>query len=602
MSTISQAKKLIEHIISYYRFIIKLTEGLLLDQWTLGKGTVKSEGSFYKLEENASLEYGAHEVKHTGRRPGIRRHNQANELTASSTENNLLSRIQKLTEETENSYSGDAERACQLKNGDSVVIVGGGYAGSIIAINFKKLNPDIEVKLIERRSEQACCHAGGRKTCKGCFGWIAATAVDKLADLGINVPPELVIGAVDKVEFKNISEPGSDGIFTDPPKPVIRRGLVISNGNGPAGLMRDKDISFTNFLRGEAEKLGVEIIPGLVRDIFVPQNPQNKAFVAYEDVDGTVPNKIILTADMVVNASGVNDPNIIATTRFERVNSQIKTERVDQPVKQHAAGVFEVMLKDQEIEKLRLSRKSFMYWYGMKGTEAILTIIKSINDTRMQGIEPQESQEFRKNWMTIVISPAENVLETIKDKALIRKKLTEMYYEFLARSGMSEVIGERVPQCRCLPNVPVEVSDYRTDNRYALVGDVIGNMKYKKNGIGVLIDYAERLAETAVCRGVSREALEKGTRKKALKTKYDNMVGSLVFKGAVLINQHPILVDLEKRLLSSSHAIRQLGSRIVIGNTEFETTYTGNILTTIKDLLRIKRLPIAGRVRSAMIH
>lgn len=514
----------------------------------------------------------------------------------------MLSKILSLTEKTDNNSRHDTKTACQLKDGDKVIIIGGGYAGSVLAINLKRLNPKIGVQIMERRSEQACCHAGGRKTCKGCFGWIAATAVDKLADLGIHVPPELVIGSVDKVEFKNIADPESEAILTDPPKSVIHKGLVIANGNGPAGIIQGRDISFTNFLRREAEKLGVEIIPGIASGIFVPKNPVNKAFVVYENVNEGNRNKTLTQADLVVNATGVNDPNLISTLRYQRVDSEIITERVDQPVKQHAAGVFEVMLKDSEIEELKLNRRSFMYWYGMKGTEAVLTIIKSVADERIHTKTLQTGTEFRKNWMTIVISPAANVLETIKDKALIRKRLTEMYYEFLDRSGMSDVIRERTPQCRCVPNVPVEVSSYRADHRYALIGDVIGNMKYKKNGIGVLIDYAEKLADTAVSHGVSKQSLEKGTRKSALKTKYDNIVGSMVFKGAVLINQYPILIELEKRLLSSSHAIRQLGSRLVIGNTEFETTYTGNILTAIKELLPVIRVTTAGRSRSAMIH
>jgi hypothetical protein len=36
-------------------------------------------------------------------------------------------------------------------------------------------------------------------------------------------------------------------------------------------------------------------------------------------------------------------------------------------------------------------------------------------------------------------------------------------------------------------------------------------------------------------------------------------------------------------------AVRQFGARLILGNTEFETTYAGNLLKTIKDIFKGKK-------------
>jgi len=194
------------------------------------------------------------------------------------------------------------------------------------------------------------------------------------------------------------------------------------------------------------------------------------------------------------------------------------------------------------------------------------------------------------HWMTIVIAPSPGLFNGNKDKTQTHKDLEKMYFDFLRLSKITQVIGERRPQCRCAPLIPSSLARQMIYHRYVAVGDASGVMKYKKNGIGYLIENANAIVEAALLDGVTASALKAATSRRFSRVRRDNILGKFIFAASRFINGLPFLSYVYEAVLRHSESVRQFASRLVLGNTEFATTYFGNMVKTAAHMLGMDKL------------
>jgi 2-polyprenyl-6-methoxyphenol hydroxylase-like FAD-dependent oxidoreductase len=478
-----------------------------------------------------------------------------------------------------------------LDENDTVVIVGGGYAGAVAALNLKKQNPALNIKLIERRNTTHC--AGGPASCKGCMGLINGTALDKLAELGIEVPEELVLANIDQVEFRNFNN--LDGNIDSPmPRVENRREVLIADGNGPAGLFKNQSLSFPQFLRDAAIERGIDMVSGTASNIYIPENAAQKSVVLCDTEQGGE----IFPADFVINATGINDSHRLGISTYSKNENGFTEKPILEKGEFHYSGLFEIVLSEEEIQKSGLNPKSFYAWYGMSGTEAVLAMLKKHDD---------------KNWLSVIVAPTPADFPQEKNEQETRKGIKQIFDNFWDKAGFSEKIGKKSPQCRCIPKVPTVVSESFSHHRYVTLGDSSGAMKYKKNGIGYLIENAKNIAEGAVKTGVTNKALKEHNGSNFNYIKYDNMLGQAIFKATLMANTFKPLGKLYEMLLKKSNAVRQFGVRFVANiesaypdstaeNVKDLTSYTDTTIQTVKDLLTPGKTPAETKKKEARLY
>ena len=178
----------------------------------------------------------------------------------------------------------------RLRNGDRICIVGGGPAGSSAALHLLRLarqqGLDLEVVIYEAHDFFT---PGATHNCKGCAGILSAGAQDRMADLGLRLPAEVVQSELRAYE---VHVPGQVTVIDQP-----RAGckiLSVYRGTGPRRHKGEALASFDGFLLSQAMAAGAKHIRTRVRKVTWAGRP-----VVHTDDSAE-------TADLLVLATGVN--------------------------------------------------------------------------------------------------------------------------------------------------------------------------------------------------------------------------------------------------------------------------------------------------------
>lgn len=159
-------------------------------------------------------------------------------------------------------------QALQLPSPATILVVGGGPAGSFFAIEVlrkaRQSGRQIELLVIEQKRQplfyQSSCPSAYREGCNYCAGGISPRMADILTNAGIEVPSETVTGVVETVivqgDWKNI----------EIQVPLGRRMFSVHRGSRPTGRTNRYD-NFDSFLLECAVAEGARILTGEVKSV-----------------------------------------------------------------------------------------------------------------------------------------------------------------------------------------------------------------------------------------------------------------------------------------------------------------------------------------------
>ncbi len=178
----------------------------------------------------------------------------------------------------------------RLRNGDRVVVVGGGPAGSFAALHLlaaaRQAGLACQVDIYEPRDFFT---PGASRNCKGCAGVLSAGALQRMASLGLTIPSEVIQSEL-RVYQLHVA-----GQMTTIEQPVAgRRILSVYRGAGPRRRTGPPPASFDGFLLGQAIDAGARVIRARVRKVSWEGRP-----VVHTDGGSDA-------ADLLVLATGVN--------------------------------------------------------------------------------------------------------------------------------------------------------------------------------------------------------------------------------------------------------------------------------------------------------
>ena len=178
----------------------------------------------------------------------------------------------------------------RLRNGDRVIIAGGGPAGSFAALHLlalaRQAGLECQVDIYEPRD---LFTPGASHTCKGCAGILSAGALERMASLGLTLPPEVIQSEL-RVYQVHVA-----GQTTTIEQPVAGRKIVsVYRGVGPRRGIGPPPASFDAFLLGRAIAAGARYIHSRVRKVSWEDRP-----VVHTDSGSE-------RADLLVLATGVN--------------------------------------------------------------------------------------------------------------------------------------------------------------------------------------------------------------------------------------------------------------------------------------------------------
>lgn len=339
------------------------------------------------------------------------------------------------------------EHRLVLTDSSRIAVVGGGPAGSFFALFLRRcaegkgIRP--EVTIFQGRDFGQPGPAG----CKGCAGIVSASLFRNIAELDLNVPPEIVQSKIERYTLHNpylsvtINNPDGDARIHS-----IYRGSGPRTANGHLA-------SFDGWLLNEAQKSGAAIEFQTVSGIRLATGKR-----PIIDVQGKS-----LEYDLVVLAAGVNG-RPVPVRGLDYVPPG--TQRLAQD---------EIYLGSEEVER-------------RFGNEARAFLV------------PRSGVIF---GTLVPKGPFVNVSVLSDEKKPVSVR------EFLGMDIVRRILPEGYQRvCGCLPRIAVGLARNYHADRFVAIGDAAVSRLYK-DGMGSALLTAREAARTVVEHGVSRQDFAK---------------------------------------------------------------------------------------------
>jgi flavin-dependent dehydrogenase len=386
-----------------------------------------------------------------------------------------------------------------LTDGSRVVIVGGGPAGSFLAINLlrkaKESGIKMEVIVMEKKTSMNIHEpkdsAGCAGECNYCAGGLSPKVGDALHILGLVLPPEVIM---DKAFIINIFADWKT-ISLD----VLREITSVYRGSRPGG-RSDSIYNFDSFLLESAAKEGAKIITAEVTELGYAVD--GRVVLTYNGMGQK------MESDFVAFAGGVNG---VVGYRFDIGEQPVSylTRMMPgfRPPRLRRAIIFELNTGDTEGFTQKIKGELYFILHGSRNLKL-----------EMVSIAPKGK------YITVVLIGPSIDNATNKDNLRIIN-------EFMSLPHIRKILprGAKLKNiCLCSPNMVTGVAKNPYGNRIAVIGDMLTANLYK-DGIGSAYETSTRLAEIVFTRGIDKRSLREGYRPVIRKYGINNAVGKLVF-------------------------------------------------------------------------
>ncbi|MFQ5862387.1 MAG: NAD(P)/FAD-dependent oxidoreductase [Candidatus Brocadiales bacterium] len=372
-----------------------------------------------------------------------------------------------------------------LKNGSQIAIVGGGPAGCFFA-NFanrlaRELGLDVSITIFEKRDFSRPVKAG----CNMSVGVLAENLLKKLDSIGITIPERCIQTEIEGYHFMT----QEDRISLQHPEPGHRPRIVtVFRGAGPAHSHFEHDVSFDNFMLTTAKERGANVIHEEVKDVILPQRPEDKATVVY----GRDARE--LHVDLVVGAFGVNTPTMEI---FEKMYFGYVPPRT-----------IRTCIIEADLDKEFVTKK--------QDTNIIHVFAMGMKEIEFASLTP------RGDYLTVAIVGRKDIS-------------TPQVKQFLSHPALLRLLPQgpdvlKNSCCTCFPKISVSTPAQPYTDRLVIIGDAGVSRSYK-NGIESAFMVAQLAADTAFRRGVSKEAFRRGYYEPACHIfARDNLYAKVMFK------------------------------------------------------------------------
>lgn len=380
-----------------------------------------------------------------------------------------------------------------------VVIIGGGPAGSFLAINLlrkaKRSGIKIEVIIMEKKKtmnipeqKSSECHIG---ECNYCAGGLSPKICGALKKMGLILPAEVIM---DKAFIINIFADWKTISLE-----VLKEMISVYRGSRPRG-RNDSIYNFDTFLLESAVKEGARIITAEVTGLAYSKD--RRVVVSYNG------NSQIMEADFVTFAGGVNR---VVGDRLEAGEQPVsylhKMIPGFHPPKVRRTIIFELNTEDND-----------RFMHKIKGELYFILHGSSSLKLEMISIVPKGK------YITVALIGPSIDNSTTKDNLRIIN-------EFMRLPQIRKILpqGSKLKNiCICSPNMTIGVAKNPYGDRIAVVGDMFTANLYK-DGIGSAYEISTKLAEVVLTRGIDKRSLKEGYGPVIRKYQTNNALGKLVF-------------------------------------------------------------------------
>ncbi len=451
-----------------------------------------------------------------------------------------------------------------LKNGDKVVVIGGGPAGSFFAIHLlrkaKASNKHIDVIIVEKKKQLHQIDSPWiRLGCNFCAGGISPRLYSILKEEKIDIPQEII-----QEEFTHI---WIQGLWKNVPLRVAKDTSMLSVFRGSLPhKRRDKGEGFDAILLKTALKEGAHILSEEVQSI--RYNASGRLQVILK---GPKVGNQFLDADFVVVSTGINasktqDENPLIQS-IKKINPDYKSVSV------RKSFIFELDV-GRDYLKRYMNKEVYFIEYGSKSLplEHIALIPKQ-------------------NYLTVAL-----IGECI-DKAAQGDR-QRIIREFFLLPHIQRILPhidkpESFVVCMCAPLLTVGPAKFPYANRLAIIGDAAGTRLYK-DGLYAAYITAKALAETILSEGIDRRTLAKeyGIALKWLAE--ENRYGRLVFRWIRLTFSTALLSRIVYQTFATEMKLREESQRplgrilykVACGTADYREIFKGMFsLSVLRSIL-----------------
>jgi flavin-dependent dehydrogenase len=429
-----------------------------------------------------------------------------------------------------------------LPDAATVVVVGGGPAGSFFAIHLlrraRQSGRSIRVIILEKKNEICFYQPAGFcswEGCNYCAGGISPRLASILREEGLGLPDEIVESRAREVvvhgDWKSVRLPVPDG----------REMLTVFRGSRPRQRTGRYE-NFDSFLLHTAIDEGAEVITAEVTR--ANYSAQGRPVIAYraptqpEDADDET-----LEADFAVFAGGVNRSpgmDMASDALFAQLQAMIPGLR---PPKVRQALIAEMQAVGSPDPDVLLAVDGEVHFaqYGSKELHI-----------EMSSLVPKQL------WVTVVL------LGKSIDRAQPSEFLGIMQ-QFVELPHIRRLLPPGVhlrPGCSCHPNMTVGAAKEPVGNGVALVGDMAVSRLYK-DGLYSARTTAAALADCILDRGIDRDSLRRWYVPVVTAFDRDNRYGRIIFLLSRWVFSHPAFSRvLYQAILTERKTTRQADWRL----------------------------------------
>jgi flavin-dependent dehydrogenase len=350
-----------------------------------------------------------------------------------------------------------------------VGVVGGGPAGSLFALYALHCGVQLRRPVLVTVFESRDFRQSGVRGCNMCAGILPGRVLKELGELGLQIPPALVMAEIDSYVLHTAS--GRLRVtMTDREAQVV----AVFRGNGPGPSPPPEPVSFDGFLLTEAERRGARIVRQRVEE------------VSLQPLRWVRTRQDVYLCDLLVLACGVNAiPPSIRGGAYVPPRTETMTQG-------------EVLAGPAEVEACLgsavhvLLPRTLPVVFGTLVPKGAFVSVSLLGP----GVGPGTLREF------------------------------------LALEGVRQVLPSgRALICGCRPRIAVSAAQHPFADGFVAVGDA-GVTRLYKNGVGTALATARQAAETAVLRGIEEAEFRRHYAPLCERIHRDNRFGRLLFSAA----------------------------------------------------------------------